>query len=484
MPPEPYTPWEVLSLYRAAAPTLCGLLESRADAGPARPFLLFQGRACSYGQALDCVGTLAASLASRGIRKGDRVAMMAANSDVFVLLLFALSRVGAIAVPMNPELNAAEAGYIFRHAEVSAVACSAAALPAAHAAGGELPHKPWFILLDGAAAAGAWDSRPVALDELMRSPGNGDQPMAGPQDIFLTLYTSGTTGIPKGVMHCQKNFVVAGEAFVERMHLQPEDRLFVILPFFHINALFYSLGGAMAAGAAPLIAPRFTPLGTSAHGRRGRGHRSEHHRCGGEYLKRRPKSEFVPGHRLRKIYGAGMTAETLEVFPREFGVPTLIEGYGLTEVPGVSNNPFAGPHKAGSMGPPSRHPDRSRTFSEMRVLDDDGRELPDGQTGEIAIKSPITMQGYYRDPEATAAAFRDGWFLTGDMGYRDGDGYYYFVTRRRISSAGAARISPARKSIRWSRRIPRCSRPRRLPCPVNWAKMKSWWWRCRGRGRC
>jgi len=126
-----------------------------------------------------------------------------------------------------------------------------------------------------------------------------------------------------------------------------------------------------------------------------------------------------------------MSAETLETFPREFGVPTLIEGYGMTEVPGVSNNPFLGPRKPGSIGQPSKHPDHSHLFSEMRVCDEDGNDVPDGETGEIAVRSPITMQGYYRDAEATAAAFRDGWFLTGDLGYRDADGNYYFVARKK-----------------------------------------------------
>src|SRR5262249_12772294 len=146
---------------------------------------------------------------------------------------------------------------------------------------------------------------------------------------------------------------------------------------------------------------------------------------------RRARTEFVAGNRLRKVYGAAMSPETLELFPREFGVPTLIEGYGLTEVPGVCNNPFLGPKKPGSMGSAARHPDHGRPFSEMRVLAGEGRHVPVGQPGEIAVRSPITMQGYYRDPAATAAAFRDGWFLTGDLGYRDADGYYYFVARKK-----------------------------------------------------
>jgi crotonobetaine/carnitine-CoA ligase len=372
------------------------------------------------------VATLGASLAGRGIRTGDRVAVLATNSDRYVLLLFALARIGAIAVPINPELNVAEAAYIFEHAEVAAVACTPETLATARAAATALAVSPWFFLLDGETNSLA------TFAELVRPDGQSEvKATPSAEDTCLILYTSGTTGYPKGVMHSQRNFVLAGEAFVERMYLQPADRLLIILPLFHINALFYSLGGAVAAGAALVIAPRFSASGfwlaVADEGA------TEVNILGvvGNILTRRPRNEFVAGHQLRKVYGAGMSAETLQVFPREFGVPTLVEGYGLTEVPGVCNNPFAGPQKPGSMGCAARHPEFSGPFAEMRIIDEAGSELSAGQTGEIAVRTPITMQGYYRDAEATAAAFRDGWFLTGDLAYRDSDGYYYFVARKK-----------------------------------------------------
>jgi crotonobetaine/carnitine-CoA ligase len=249
-------------------------------------------------------------------------------------------------------------------------------------------------------------------------------------DTCLILYTSGTTGFPKGVMHSQHNFVLASEGFVERMYLQPDDRLFIILPLFHMNALFYSLGGALAAGASLLLTPRFSASAFWKTAAEGGATEVNILAAVGNILTRRPRSEFVAAHRLRKVYGAAMSAETMEVFPREFGVPTLIEGYGMTEVPGVCHNPFLGPQRPGSIGCPALHPDHSRPFSEMRVMEE-GHEVPVGQTGEIVVRSPMVMQGYYRDAEATAAAFRDGWFLTGDLGYRDADGFYYFVARKK-----------------------------------------------------
>jgi crotonobetaine/carnitine-CoA ligase len=422
---ERYTPLEVLALFPSHEPTLCGLLESRARVGPDRPLLVFEGRICTYGEAAARAETIARSLVARGVARGERVAVMATNSEAQVLLLLALAHLGAIAVPVNPELNATEAGYIFRHAEVAAVACTSAALPAARAACGELPNRPWLLVLDGES-----DSL-VTFADLLRPSASHGRPDAGPDDTCVILYTSGTTGFPKGVMHSHRNFVLAAEMFVERMHLQPDDRLFAVLPLFHMNALFYSLGGALAAGASLLLVPRFSASAFWRQAADGGATEVNILAAVGNILTRRPRSEFVAGHRLRKVYGAAMSAETLQLFPREFGVPTLVEGYGMTEVPGVCNNPFLGPHKPGSMGCPTRHPDPSRILSEMRVLDDEGHELPVGQTGEIAVRSPMAMQGYYRDPESTGAAFRDGWFLTGDLGYRDADGYYYFVARKK-----------------------------------------------------
>ena len=103
----------------------------------------------------------------------------------------------------------------------------------------------------------------------------------------------------------------------------------------------------------------------------------------------------------------------------------------MSEIPGVLNNPFHGDRTIGSMGKPSRHPDPAIAFAEMKVVDDDGNEVADGETGELVVRTPIVMQGYYRDPEQTAAAFRDGWFLTGDLGRRDADGYFWFVARKK-----------------------------------------------------
>ena len=423
---ELIAPREVISRYPPHRGTLRSMLASRAATSPERGFLVFQGRTLTYGAAAEEVDRAAAMYAARGVKAGDRVGIMSLNHPSTVVTFFALARLGAVMVPVNPDYGLEEARYVLSHAQVSGVLCSPEALGTVTPACAGLASAPWYLLNEPA------DGGPAVFGDELARVSQTPPPEAGmAESPCVFIYTSGTTGFPKGVMHSQRNVVLAGEGFVERLFLQPDDRVLCILPMFHINALFYSLAGALAAGATLVLVPKFsassfwktvaetgaTEVNTLA--------------AVSNILMRRPRSEFVPGHWLRKIYGAPFTAEVYRVFQTEFGVPTLIEGYGMSEIPGVLNNPFYGPHKIGSMGKPSLHPDRRIALAEMKVIGEDGRELGDGETGELAVRTPIMMLGYYRDPEQTAAAFRDGWFLTGDLGYRDAEGYFWFVARKK-----------------------------------------------------
>ncbi|MBI1205983.1 MAG: AMP-binding protein [Azospirillum sp.] len=420
------TSLEVLSSYPLHDRTLRGVIASRARPDPGRPFLLYGDRTWSWGAFETAVDRTAVLLAGRGIGRGDRLAIMSTNSDAFVVLFFALARLGAIMVPINPEFGPAEAGYVLGHAEATAIACTAATLAVARQASVGMAKQPWFMLLEGQ------DPEVPGFEDLLRAAAPAALPEAGSaDDICLIMYTSGTTGFPKGVMHSQSNFVMAGEAFVERMALQPDDRLLCVLPLFHINALFYSLGGATAAGASIVFAPRFSASGFWPLVARTGATEVNIIAAVGNILARRPRAEFVPGHRLTKVYGAPVSQEIYDAFHRDFGVASVIEGYGMTEIPGASNIPFGGPGKIGSMGKPALHPDRTLRFAELRVVDDQGRDLPDGAVGELLVRTPIAMKGYYRAPDQTAAAFQDGWFVTGDLVRRESDGFFHFVARKK-----------------------------------------------------
>jgi crotonobetaine/carnitine-CoA ligase len=418
-------PIDVLALYPAHHGTLGSMLESRRAVAPEREFLVFEGAVLSYAEVGHEVERAAAMFAARGVGAGDRVGVMSTNHPSTAIALFALARLGAVMVPVNPDYRAREAGYVFGHARVSGVLCSPEALPTVREAVAELAPPPWLMLNRGAA-----QGLPVFAAEMAGAPPAAPTDVATPDAPCAFIYTSGTTGDPKGVMHAQRTVLFAGEGFVQRMYLQPEDRLLCILPLFHINALFYSLAGALAAGATLILVPRFSASTFWRDAARTRATEVNTIAAVSNILMRRPRSEYVPGHRVCKIYGAPFTAETYRVFRDEFNVNTLIEGYGMSEIPGALNNPFEGPHKIGSMGRPSVHPDPNVQLAQLKVVDDEGRELPDGHTGELTVKTPLVMLGYYRDPEQTKAAFRDGWFLTGDLAWRDADGYYWFVARK------------------------------------------------------
>lgn len=419
-------PLEVLTSYPAHDGTLRGFLASRATTRASRAFLDFEGRSWTWGEFTATADCLARGLAAHGVHRGNRVGVISSNSDAYVLLFFALARLGAIMVPVNPDFSADEAGYVLRHAEVCAIATTAQKLAMARAAADDLPIAPWLVLLDGGTQG------VLALEELLKATRETALPEhIGADEVCLILYTSGTTGFPKGAMHSQRNFVLAGEGFVERMHLHPEDRLLCVLPLFHINALFYSLGGAVAAGAALVLAPRFSASGFWALAAESRATEVNIIAAIGNILAHRPRAEFVAAHRLAKAYGAPVSQAIVDVFQKEFGVPTIIEGYGMTEVPGVCNLPFEGPHRIGSMGKAALHPDRSFRFAELRVIDDAGNDVATGVVGELLVRTPVVMKGYYKDAEQTAAAFRDGWFATGDLVRRDAEGYYYFISRKK-----------------------------------------------------
>ncbi|HSN41658.1 MAG TPA: AMP-binding protein [Burkholderiales bacterium] len=417
-------PLDVLRLYPEHDYTLHGALQSRSMRDPQRPFLLFNGKTTSWREFADAMDKAARVLAARGIGKGDRVAVMAQNSDGHVLMLFALARLGAIMVPVNPGFGVEEARYVLHHAEVSGVVAASDTLDVARNACQGLAGTPWFVLLD----AGRRDV-PLLGDLVARAPDIALPGDISADDTCLIVYTSGTTGFPKGAMHSQRSFVTCGEAFVQRVYLQDDDRVMIVLPLFHINALFYSVAGTLAAGCSMLIINRFS---ASAFWQTALDHGITEVNiieAIGTILKNRPRAEFRAGHKIRTIYG--VRESVAKCFRDEFGIAHCIGGYGMTEIPGVTCNPFEGPQKPGSMGPVGRHPDPARPWAECRVVDDEGRDVGAGETGELIVRTPIIMQGYFRDPEQTRAAFRDGWFLTGDLVRRDADGYFYFVSRKK-----------------------------------------------------
>lgn len=411
------SPLEVLNLYQPHNDTLTGLLESRLQTCADETFIRFGEGRMSWAQFHDQTVRLAHFMDSRGVGRGDRAGIVGRNGPLHVVALFAAARLGAAIVPINPDLGPEELRYALTFAELKGAFADAQCMENVREVVGD--SKVWPGSIDDLAHA---DEIPVAALEK-------NSPAGRPDDTAVIIYTSGTTGFPKGVMHGQRNIVAAGEAFVQRMQLQPSDRLMVILPFYHMNALFYSVMGAAAAGASLIIAPRFSASSFWRTATANGATIVNMIEAVGSIMQARPREEFDPNHAIRAAYG--IRERSAKVFREEFGITQLFSGFGMTEVPGVTCNPFDAPNKPGSMGVLGRHPDPNRKWAECRILDDEGNDLADGETGELAVKSPIMMQGYFRDPEQTSAAFRDGWFLTGDLVKRDTDGFFFFVSRKK-----------------------------------------------------
>jgi crotonobetaine/carnitine-CoA ligase len=421
------TPLEVLRQFEAHDFSIDQFFQARLRTLSDQPMVEYQGSVMTWQACAEQADRAVAWLRARGIQAGDRIGLMAYNHPATVVLLIACARVGAIVVPCNPEFEAREAQYIFEHAGVRGVICSPEALGKVQEATRQMSPLPWAVVIEqdqpGGEASLLQQWQGSTPDPITRT-GTADS-------TCMIIYTSGTTGFPKGVMHSQRSYLLTAEAFVHRMYLQPDERIMCVLPLFHINALMYSLGGAMACGGTLILIRRFSASTFWQQAAETRATEVNVIMSAAAILARRPIEEFAPHHRLRKMFLAPLNRDLLDTFQQRFHVPVLIECYGMTEIPGVLSNPFLGPHKLGSMGCISPHPDPAITRPQVRVIDEDGRELPTGEVGELAVQTPTLMQGYFKDPEQTAASFKDGWFLTGDLVRRDADDFLFFFTRKK-----------------------------------------------------
>lgn len=420
------TPLDVLRRFPAHDFSLADFFASRCAAQADRSMVEYEDQVMTWGECASRADHALQWLQDRGVKTGDRIGLMAYNHPATVVLMLACARLGAIVVPCNPEFEAKEARYIFEHAGVCGVICSPEpSQRVAEAVSGITP-APWRVIIDQ-----PWDLEPSLMDQWARSGTDSTTCVGTADSTLLIIYTSGTTGFPKGVMHSQRSYLLTAEAFVQRMFLQPDERVMCVLPLFHINALMYSLGGAMACGGTLILIRKFS---ASAFWQQVFNYRATEVNVimsAAAILSRRPPEEFVPGHQLHKMFLAPLNRDLLDTFQKRFGVSTLIECYGMTEIPGVLSNPFQGPHKLGSMGCISPHPDPAIERPQVRIINDEGQEAAVGEIGELTVRTPTLMQGYFNDPSQTAASFDNGWFLTGDLCWRDADDYLFFFTRKK-----------------------------------------------------
>lgn len=403
-------------------------IESKVEKKPDKPFLFFEDEVISYERFDQKINQVANGLLDIGVTKGDRICIMLPNVPEFLYTWFALMKIGAVMVPVNIAFQGSEAKFILNHSQAVGVIVDSKSLQIVKQIKGEIQTLKWIACIDHISNG----ENVLPFYHFFKSMSKTLKPIPLKDgDIAEIAYTSGTTGFPKGAIHSHIDFTFTGEAFVLCAGLGSEDKVLTMLPLFHANAEYYSTMGALAAEASMILVRKFSA--TSFWDQVVNYRATEFNFIGaiGRILCARPESEFRPEHTIRTAYGAPITPDVYEVFTKRFKIKNVIEGYGLTEVPRVSQNPIGGKIKIKSMGLPAKHPNPSLTFSEVKIVDNDGKELGPGKIGEIIVRSPVMMKGYLNDEERTQEAIRDGWFHTGDLGYKDEDGYLFFVGREK-----------------------------------------------------
>jgi long-chain acyl-CoA synthetase len=393
---------------------LAGSLARAAAAHPDHVAIRLGDQSVTFAELDERSARVAGLLAERGFTRGDRVGVMMPNVAEFAALYYGVLRAGGVVVPMNPLLKAREVAYYLSDSGARVVF-------AWHAVGDEVP--------DGVAGTSAILVDPATFPSVLATVAPAYQIVdRDAADTAVLLYTSGTTGQPKGAELTHSNMTKNVEVTLsDLLRLGPDDVVFGGLPLFHSFGQTVTLNAAIAAGATLVLLPRFEPAQALKLLARHRvtvfaGVPTMYSALLGVADAERYD---VTALRVCVSGGAAMPVEVLKQFEERFGA-TVLEGYGLSETsPVASFNQPGQVRKPGSIGTPVRG-------VEMRVVDDVGRPLPQGEVGEIAIRGHNVMKGYWNRPDATADAIdADGWFKTGDMGRVDEDGYFYIVDRKK-----------------------------------------------------
>jgi len=409
---------------------LYDVLRARAPSDKSRPFAtLSDGRVFTYADIEDQSARYAEALLRCGVAVGDRVAVQAPKCIEMIMLYLGCLRAGAIFLPLNTAYTAGEIDYFLRDSEPAMFVCDAAQVDTAGAVA-EAVGVPAIETLDetgggslsrlATAASGRFDTVACADDA-----------------IASILYTSGTTGRSKGAMLSHGNLASNALTLVDSWHFTPDDVLLHALPIFHTHGLFVGTNVTLAAGGSMLFLPKFDPKEILALLPRATvmmGVPTFYIRLLGESGLDRAR---VAGMRLFISGSAPLSADIHREFRERTG-HAILERYGMTETNMNTSNPYDGDRVAGTVGKPL-------PGVEIRIADPEtGEPRPQGEVGVIEISGPNVFSGYWRMPEKTAEEFRNGRFISGDLGFIDDKGYVSIVGRAKdLIIAGGYNIYPA-----------------------------------------
>jgi crotonobetaine/carnitine-CoA ligase len=396
-------------------PTIPEAVRSAAERYGERPFILFEDEVLSYREIARLSETLAASLHTMGVRKGDPVGVLMVNSPLMLAVFYACGILGALYTPVITGSKRAEIGFILNHSEAEVLIIDAEHWAYLKEFRGDFARLR-TVVVDGPESSGA-DER--LADLVVGTAVAPDVPISDGDDVAL-LYTSGSTGRPKGVLLKQRCYARVGHSIAQRCEYEPDSVILGLLPFFHAASFCYSVAATMDVGASNMLVRRWsTPpfwdwvdrYGATA----GLLFPSMMH-----MLLSQPPVPRDREHSLRQV----VTHTRNDEFAERFNVDILTT-WGLTEggAVGTMSSPNYPDYPPKMVGWPMTAEMR------MRIVDPEGHEMPVGQAGEVLIKNDCLMTAYFKEPELTAKTLVDGWLHTGDVGRVDAQGRLYFEGR-------------------------------------------------------
>ncbi|MFC3883653.1 fatty acid--CoA ligase family protein [Bacillus songklensis] len=396
---------------------------------------VFQDEAVTYLELDAAVSQFAGGLEKMGLKKGDHIAMLLENSPYFVVGLYGALRLGATVIPINPVYTADEITYILNNGDVKAVIALDVLTPLLQDIEPLLPSVDHFITCETPQQQedtqyekkSSFFGKMKPFTELLSS-GEAifEPPAVEEEETAVILYTSGTTGKPKGAMLTHKNLYRNAKDIADFLNIHEQDWVMAVLPMFHVFSLSVALNAPLMNGGTVIIMPRFSPAAVFETIRKHKATIFAGVPTMYNFLLRYPegKQEDVQTLRLCISGGSSMPAALLKAFEQKFNV-IISEGYGLSEAsPVTCFNPLDQPRKPGSIG-------MNIVNVENKVVDEFGEEVPVGQVGELVVRGPNIMKGYYKMPEETARTIKKGWLYTGDLARMDEDGYFYIVDRKK-----------------------------------------------------